>query len=178
MVRCLHVDSELQPKLWGEFMLTATYLCNRMPHSGLDMETPFKQLYDKEANLSHLKIIDGRAFVHIKDAKKLKPKSREGRLCGFSKDEALSYRIWNPKTRRVVESRNVTFIETPPHLIPQPTRLFLLRELPPAELIDDYVSTDDLLRVHGITPRFLTSTSTFRPNTPMPTEWTAALEWN
>ena len=40
----------------------------------------------------------------------------------------------------------MTFIETPPHLIPQPTRLSPLRELPPAELVDDYASTDDLLR--------------------------------
>ena len=32
--------------------------------------------------------------------------------------------------------------------------------------------------MHGITPRFLTSTSTFRPNAPMPTAWTAALEWS
>ena len=38
------------------------------------------------------------------------------------------------------------FIETPPHLIPQPTRLFPLRELPPAEFVDEYASTDDLLR--------------------------------
>ena len=103
------------------------------------METPFKRLNGKEANLSHLKIIGARAFVHIKDAKKLEPKFWEGMLCGFSENEALSYRVWNPKTHRVVESRNVTFIETPPHRIPQPTRL-------PADLVDDYASTDDLLR--------------------------------
>ena len=75
MVRCLLVDSELPPKLWGELMLTAAYLFNRMPHSGLDMETPFKWLYGKEVNLSHLKIIGARAFAHIKDAKKLERKS-------------------------------------------------------------------------------------------------------
>ena len=110
------------------------------------METPFKRLYGKEVNLSHLKIIGSRAFVHIKDAKKLEPKSWKGMLCGFSEDEPLSYRVWNPKTRRVVESRNVTFIETPSHFIPQPTRLSPLRELPPAELVDAYASADDLLR--------------------------------
>ena len=38
------------------------------------------------------------------------------------------------------------FIETPPHLIPQPRRLSPLRALPPAELVDDYASPDDLLR--------------------------------
>ena len=63
-----------------------------------------------------------------------------------ARTKALSYLVWNPKTRRVVESRNVTFIETPPHFIPQPTRPSPLRELPPAELVDDYASTDDLLR--------------------------------
>ena len=89
-----------------------------MPHSGLDIETPFKRLYGKEANLSHLKIIGAKAFVHIKDAKKLESRSWEGILCGFSENEALSYRVWNPKTCRVLESRNVTFIETPPHFIP------------------------------------------------------------
>ena len=146
MVCCLLVDSGFPPKLWGELMLTAVYLCNRMPHSGLDMETPFKRLYGKEANLSHLKIVGARAFVHIKDAKKLEPKSWEGMLCGFSDDEELSYQIWNPKTHRLVESRNVTFVETPPHLILQPTRLCPLQELPPAELVDDYAPTDDVLR--------------------------------
>ena len=127
-------------------MLTAAYLCNRMPHSGLDMETPFKRLYDKEANLSHLKIIGARVLVHIEDAKKLEPKSWEGMLCGFSENGALSYRVWNPKTCRLLESRNVTFIEIPPNLILQPTQLSPLWELPPAKLVNDYASTDDLLR--------------------------------
>ena len=67
MVRCFLVDNGLPFKLWGEIMLTAAHLCNRMPHSRLDMETPFKRLYGKEANLSHLNIIGARAFVHIKD---------------------------------------------------------------------------------------------------------------
>ena len=93
-------------------MFTAAYLCSRMPHSGLDMETPFKRLYGNKANLSHFKIIGARAFVHTKDAKKLEPKSWEGMLCGFSEDEAVSYWVWNSKIRRVVESRNVAFIET------------------------------------------------------------------
>ena len=146
MVRCLLVDIGVPPKLWGELMLTAAYFCNRMPHSGLDMETPFKRLYGKEASFLYLKIIGARAFVHINDAKKLEPKSWEVILCGFSEDEAISYRVWNPNTCRVVESKNVTFIETLPHIFPQFTRLSLLRELPLAELVDDYASTDNLLR--------------------------------
>ena len=113
---------------------------------GLIWRLSFKRLYDKGADLSHLKIMGARACVQIKDVKKLETKSSEGMLCGFSEKEALSYRIWNLKTRKVVESRNVIFIETPPHLIPQPTRqLSPLREFPEVEL-DNYASRTDLLR--------------------------------
>ena len=59
-------------------MLTAAYLCTRMQHSGLNMEIPFKRLYGKEDDLSHLKVIDARAFVRIKGAKKLESKVWEG----------------------------------------------------------------------------------------------------
>ncbi|CAN0369168.1 unnamed protein product, partial [Ascophyllum nodosum] len=111
MVRCLLVDSGVPPTMCGELMLMATYLCNRMPHSRLYMVTPFKRLYGKEAVLSHFKATGARAFVHIKDTEKLESKSWEGMLCGFSEKEAISCQIWNAKTRKVVKSKNATFIE-------------------------------------------------------------------
>ena len=43
---------------------------------------------------------------------KLEDKAWEGRLCGYSMN-SKAYRIFNPETRRVTESRNVIFIETP-----------------------------------------------------------------
>ena len=43
--------------------------------------------------------------------------------CGFSETESNFYRIWNPKTRRVVESRNIVYIETPPNFLPAARRL-------------------------------------------------------
>ena len=100
--------------------MTASYICNRIPYSALNMETPYKKLYGKDADLSHLKIIGARAFVHAKNPNKLEHVSWEGMVGGFSETESNSYRIWNPETRRVVESRNVVFIETPPNLLPRP----------------------------------------------------------
>ncbi|CAN0341510.1 unnamed protein product [Ascophyllum nodosum] len=112
MVRCLLVDSGLPSNLWGELMLTTTYLCNRVPHSALEMETPYKVLYGKEADLSHLKIIGSRAFVHIKDSTKLGHTSWEGMVCGFSENESNSYRVWNPKTRRITLSAEYAYAAT------------------------------------------------------------------
>ena len=43
---------------------------------------------------------------------KLEEKAWEGVMLGYGKD-SKSYRVYNPHTRRITESRNVTFIETP-----------------------------------------------------------------
>ena len=123
MVRCMRVDSGLPLFLWGELVIAASYICNQIPHSALSMETSYKKLYGKDADLSHLKIVGARAFVYIENPNKLGHTSWEGMVCGFSETESNSYPIWNPKTRRVVESRNVVFIGTPSNLLPATRRL-------------------------------------------------------
>ena len=65
-------------------MMTASCLCNRIPHSVIKMETPYTMLYGKEAGLSHIRTIGARAFVHIKDANKLDHTWWEGIWCAAS----------------------------------------------------------------------------------------------
>ena len=85
------------------------------------MGTPYEALHGKEATLQHLWTVGSRTFVHIQThTKKLEDRSWEGRLCGYSQD-TKAYRIYNAKTNKVVESRNVVFIETPSKLVSQPT---------------------------------------------------------
>ena len=124
--------------------MAASYICNRIPHSALNMETPY---------LSHLKNIGARSFVHIKSTNRLGHTSWEGMLCVFSETESNSYRIWNPKTRREVESRNVNLIETPPNLLPATRGLsprkyleLLSYDFSDDTLYDSDVSHEDMLR--------------------------------
>ena len=113
IVRCLFADSNLPKFLWGELLNTAVYLSNRSPHAALNNGTPYKALYGKDAFLGDLRVIGCRAFVHEETfIKKLESRAWEGRLVGYSMD-SKSYRVYNSQTRRVRESRNVTFIETP-----------------------------------------------------------------
>lgn len=50
------------------------------------METPYKKIYGKEADLRLLKVIGARAFAHIEThTKTLSSEDWEGRLCGYSK---------------------------------------------------------------------------------------------
>ena len=113
IVRCLLADSGLPKFLWGELMQTAVFLSNRSPHAALNNGTPYKALYGKDAYLGHLRVIGSKAFVHHEAyTKKLEHRAWEGRLVGYSMD-SKSYRVYNAETRRVRESRNVIFIETP-----------------------------------------------------------------
>ncbi|CAM9927547.1 unnamed protein product, partial [Sphacelaria rigidula] len=112
MVRCMLADSGLPTFLWGELMFTAAYLANRPPHSALDMQSPYEIPKGTEPDLKHLGVVGARAFVHNeRHTSKLALKAVEGRLVGYSND-SKSYRVYNPATRRIIESRNVAFIET------------------------------------------------------------------
>ena len=73
---------------------------------------------NKGADLSGLRAIGARAFVHRETyTRKLDDRAFEGKLCGFSQD-SRAYRIYNPAKDTVVESRNVTFLETPAYILP------------------------------------------------------------
>ena len=61
--------------------------------------------------------------------------------------------MWNSRTRRLVENRNVVFIKTLPHLIPQPSQLSPLQGLQSPSLDftedtldDNYVLSEEMLR--------------------------------
>lgn len=118
VTRCLMKDGQFPSFLWGELLLTAVYLCNRAPHSGLRGDTPFFKMHGKEADTTRLRVIGARAFVHHERyVKKLDDRAFEGKLCGFSQD-SKAYRIYNPSNGNDIESRNVTFTETPPCTFP------------------------------------------------------------
>ena len=75
-------------------------------------------MHNKEADLSWLPAIGAREFVHRETyTRKLGGRVFEGKLCGFSLD-SRAYRIYNPVKGPVVESRNVTFSETPLYNLP------------------------------------------------------------
>ena len=152
MVRCILADSGFPSSMWGELFMTAAYLKNRTSHKALKMETPFKILHGEEAAFWYFRVIGVRAFVYINDFRKLDAAAWEGKVCDYSK-ESKSYRVWNPKTHHVVESRNVTFIDTPSHLLLPPSKFSPLQDLVGPSwdvnvvtLDNDYISYDDLLR--------------------------------
>ena len=118
MTRCLFKDGNIPRTMWGEIFFIAVHLCNRSPHSALGGEAPFLKMHGKYADLSGLRAIESRAFVHIETyTMKLGDQAWEGKLFGFSQG-SRAYRIYKPEKGTVVESRNVTYLETPPYSMP------------------------------------------------------------
>ena len=129
-VRCTLTDSGLPEFLWGELMFTTAFLGNRAPHSAIVMQSPYKLLRGTEPDLRLLRVIGARAFVHIEmHSQKLELKTVEGRLVGYS-NNSKSYRVYDPVIRRIMESRNVIFIETPSRLLPPPSEVSHTQLLP------------------------------------------------
>ena len=129
-------------------MFTAAFLGNRAPHSAIGMQSPYKMLHGTEPDLRLLRVIGARAFVHIETfSKKLELKVVEGRLVGY-RNNSKSYRVYNPVTRRIMESRNVIFIETPSRLFPPPLEETSQHVNPPSNGMGDHnhVTHDDFLR--------------------------------
>lgn len=80
----------------------------------MKQQTPYMILHGKEASLHHLRVIGARAFVRVEThTKKAVAKACEEWLVGYSGNNK-SFCIYSPAKRRVLESRNIIFIETPP----------------------------------------------------------------
>ena len=134
ITRCLMKDGNFPPSLWGKLTFTAAYLSNRSPHSALGEVTLYFRMHNKETDLSRLRAIGARAFIHGETyTRKLGGRAFEGKLCGFSQD-SRAYRIYHPAKGTVVESSNVTFLETPAY------------SLPPGVTSEDYHYEGDVLR--------------------------------
>ncbi|CAB1096983.1 unnamed protein product [Ectocarpus sp. CCAP 1310/34] len=80
--------------MWGELMMTAAYLTNRTPHAALGGATPYSKMYNTTPDLSRLRAVGARAFVHHERyKKKLDDRAFEGKLCGYGPD-SKTYRIY------------------------------------------------------------------------------------
>ena len=104
------IEANFPKYLWGEALRTATFLINRISTAALDGKTPYEAWYGHKPDVSKLRIFGSNAWVHIPKEKrtKLDVTSYLTFMLGY---EENSYRLWDPATRKVVNSRDVKFNE-------------------------------------------------------------------
>lgn len=113
MVRSMIANKKVPRAFWTEAVRWTFYVLNRCPTVAVKNITPQEAWSGIKPSVEHFRVWGCIAHVHIPDQKrtKLDDKSTPCVLIGFS-EESKGYRLYNPKTKRVITSRDVVFEET------------------------------------------------------------------
>ncbi|GJW25344.1 retrovirus-related pol polyprotein from transposon TNT 1-94 [Tanacetum coccineum] len=114
---------------------TSTYILNRILIRAILGKTPYELLRGRKPTLDYFRVFGSKCFIlNTKDyLVKFDPNSYEGVVLGYSQNNK-AYIILNKHTRKVKESLNVTFDETPP---PSKT----------SPLVDDDLDEEEAIKV-------------------------------
>jgi hypothetical protein len=123
-IRAMRTSSHLPSKLWREVTRAAVYLYNRTPRYYYNWSTPYErfhmilalrnglQVKERKPQQAHLRVYGCKAYAASSTyltkkerLKRLNPRNWIGYLVGY--DSTNIYRVWNPKSNRVVRTRDV-----------------------------------------------------------------------
>ncbi|KAJ9565352.1 hypothetical protein OSB04_001318 [Centaurea solstitialis] len=110
--RTMLTFSKLLLHFWAEAVASACFTQNRSLITKRFMKTPYELVYNRPPSIKFFRVFGCECYVkNDKDnLDKFSPKGDEGVFIGYAKDSP-SYRVYNKKTRCVVESTNVDFEE-------------------------------------------------------------------
>ncbi|KAJ9561371.1 hypothetical protein OSB04_006531 [Centaurea solstitialis] len=123
VARALMFTMHIPKYLWGEAVLTACYLINRLPSKVLEFQTPVAVLKTEfplfQVSSLQPKIFGCKAFVHSHNPgqSKLDPREQKCVFIGYSSTQK-GYKCYSPTMRRVFVSKDVTFFESEPYFSP------------------------------------------------------------
>ncbi|GJR30466.1 retrovirus-related pol polyprotein from transposon TNT 1-94 [Tanacetum coccineum] len=115
MSRTMLNEQSLPQKFWCNTVDTSTYILNRILIRAILGKTPYELLRGRKPTLDYFRVFGSKCFIlNTKDyLTKFDPKSYEGVFLGYSQNNK-AYIILNKHTRKIKESLNMTFDETPP----------------------------------------------------------------
>ncbi|KAK2989742.1 hypothetical protein RJ640_030235 [Escallonia rubra] len=113
VARALRFQAKLPVRFWGECVLTAAYLINRMPLSVLQNRTPYEVLFGKVPDYDHLQTFGCLCYGHMngKPHDKFAPRSKSGIFVGYPNGQK-GYRIYDLESKVIYSSRDVQFFES------------------------------------------------------------------
>nr|GMD23928.1 Retrovirus-related Pol polyprotein from transposon TNT 1-94 [Ipomoea batatas] len=112
VARALKFPAKLPDCFWGDCILHAVYIINRLPSASLDNKIPYQLLFNKLPQYQHLKVIGCLAYAAVHDGHRTKfsPKARRCVFIGYT-DGTKGYKLYDTQTKDVIVSRDVVFYE-------------------------------------------------------------------
>ncbi|KAL0456258.1 UNVERIFIED_CONTAM: Copia protein [Sesamum latifolium] len=112
VARSLLHQASLPRKFWGDYILAAAYLINRIPSSLLHWKSPYELLYHKFPTLDHIRVFGCFCYATntVPHKDKFDPRSTKCVFLGYSSLHK-GYRLYNLGDKTVFTSRDVIFKE-------------------------------------------------------------------
>ncbi|OMO88956.1 Integrase, catalytic core [Corchorus capsularis] len=116
VARSLRFQASLPIDFWGECVLHAVFLINRIPTKVLGNVTPFQKLFNESPNIDVLKVFGSLAFAsnHSNIKNKFDSRSIKSVFLGFQPG-VKGYKLYDLQNNKKNLSRDVTFYE---HIYP------------------------------------------------------------
>lgn len=112
VARALMFQANLPISFWGESILTAAYLINRMPLSVLQDRTPHEVLLGKTPMYDHLRTFGCLCYGHVngKPRDKFAARAKPGVFVGYPHN-TKGYKVYDLESKGIYVSRDVDFLE-------------------------------------------------------------------
>ena len=109
-VRCMLSQSGLSKAFWAEALMYASHIINRLPSTAIDGKTPIEVWSGQPtSDYDRLHIFGCPAYYHVTESK-LDLRAKKAVFMGFS-EGVKAFRLWNPESKKIILSRDVTFDE-------------------------------------------------------------------
>ena len=112
IAHALLFQSCLPLTFWGECVLTAAYLINRLSSPLLSKKSPFDLLYNRSPSLDHLKVFGCLCYATVvHPTQKFDPCAKRCIFVGYPTSQK-GYKLYDMETKKFFVSQDVKFCET------------------------------------------------------------------
>ncbi|KAJ9551410.1 hypothetical protein OSB04_015455 [Centaurea solstitialis] len=112
VARALRFQAHLPVSFWGECILTAAYIINKLPTPNLRYKSPHELLFGSPPDYNNLRVFGCLCFArNINIKNKFDARANPGIFVGYPYGKK-GYKIFDPITRTIYTSRDVIFRET------------------------------------------------------------------